>query len=82
VGYSEGKSANIIKILSQDRMAPYLMAANGGLEKAIHLYERNNKLAEAFFRSIGLSAKVGATDIARQMGIGRSTVYKVLNEAK
>jgi DNA invertase Pin-like site-specific DNA recombinase len=25
---------------------------------------------------------IGATDIARQMGIGRSTVYKVLNEAK
>lgn len=25
---------------------------------------------------------MGATDIARQMGIGRSTVYKVLNESK
>ncbi len=25
---------------------------------------------------------IGATDIARQMGIGRSTVYKVLNESK
>lgn len=41
--------ASLAEILTRERLGKYLEAASGDLDRALSLYERNSRLAEAFY---------------------------------
>ena len=50
--YSESELNSLEEMQSCQRLGPYLSETNGDLKKAIHLYERNTLLSQAFYRPL------------------------------